>query len=225
MEDQSSDSDDSNCTLDDMPKLAQSSTHLSPQVNETAGPTQLDVSALPTDAGKGQSDSSKESCVAPGVTQKLIITSTATASPPVSVGADQQTEKAKVERKKKGQKSMSTGAQTTLNQNANVDQNSNIKSSTGNQMETDHQDVEQQENRSSGGDSSVKVEQSETQQSARSDQKKTESEKHDESGNTETNKDIQHVSSSKTKKYAKAFDKFLINTAASLSSFFNAFFY
>ncbi|XP_048046866.1 E3 ubiquitin-protein ligase rnf213-alpha isoform X2 [Megalobrama amblycephala] len=203
MEDQSSDSDDSNCTLDDMPKLAQSSTHLSPQVNETAGPTQLDVSALPTDAGKGQSDSSKESCVAPGVTQKLIITSTATASPPVSVGAEQQTEKAKVECKKKGQKSMSRGAQTTLNQNANVDQNSNIKSSTGNQMETDHQDVEQQENRSSGGDSSVKVEQSETQQSARSDQKKTESEKHDESGNTETNKDIQHVSSSKTKKNQK----------------------
>lgn len=188
-----------------MPKPAESSSHLSPPQNETAGPTQLNVSALPTDAGKGQSDS-KESCVAPGVTQELISTSTATASLPVSVsvGADQQTEKAKVERKKKDQKSMFTGAQTTLDQNANVNQNSNIKSSTGNQMETD-QDVEPQKNHSSGGDSSVRVEQSETQQSASSDHEKTESEKHNESINTETNKDIQHVSSSKTKKYAKAF--------------------
>lgn len=197
-EDQSSDSDGSNCIVDDMPKPAESSSHLSPPENETTGSTQLAISALPTD--KGQLDSSKESCVASGE----IRTNTATASPPVTVGADQQTEKSKVERKKKGQKSMFTGAQT-LDQNANVDQNSNIKSSTGNQMETDH-DVEPQKNRSSGGDSPVKVEQSETQQSAHSDQKKTESEKHDGCGNTETNKDIQHVSSSKTKKYAKAFE-------------------
>lgn len=41
----------------------------------------------------------------------------------------------------------------------------------------------------------------EKQQSACSDQKKTEAEKHNESGETETNKDVQHVSSPKTKKY------------------------
>lgn len=52
----------------------------------------------------------------------------------------------------------------------------------------------------------MKVEQSEKQRSTRSDQKKTQSEKHTESGETETNKDIQNVSHSK--KYAKSFNEF-----------------
>jgi len=50
----------------------------------------------------------------------------------------------------------------------------------------------------------VKVEQSEKQKSARSDQK---TEPDNESGETETNKGVQQVSS-KNKKYAKAFDVF-----------------
>lgn len=198
-EDQSSDSDGSNGTVDEIPKPAESSPHLSPPENDTAGPPQLNASTLPIDAGKDQSESSKESCLAPGVIQELISTSSVTASPPVSVGADQQTEKAKVEHKKKGQKITSTGAQTTLDQNANMEQNANIKSSMGSQMETNHQDVEPQKNRSSGGVSVMKVE----QQSARTDKK---SENHDESGETETNKGVQHVSS-KNQKYAKAFEK------------------
>lgn len=126
-EDQSSDSDGSYCPVEDKPKPAESSSHLSPPEAEATG-----VSAL--DAGKAQSD---RSCVTPGATQELINTST---SPPVSEEADQQTEKEKAGHKKKGQKSKSTGAQTALDQNANMDQNANIKSS---QRETDRQDEEQ----------------------------------------------------------------------------------
>ncbi|XP_067280905.1 E3 ubiquitin-protein ligase rnf213-alpha isoform X2 [Pseudorasbora parva] len=166
-EDQSSDSDGSNCTLDDLPKPAESSSHLNPPTTE--------VSALPMDTGL-----TEESRVEPAITQEQISTTTATASPPVSV--DQQTEKAKAERKKKGQKNASTGAQTTLDQNANMDQNANVKSSLDSQMETVRQDVEPQRNRSS------------------SQPKNTDSEKHNESGQTETNKGVQHVKTKKNQK-------------------------
>lgn len=182
MEDQSSDSDVANCTpTDALQKPMESSSHLSKPDNESTESAQLDVSALSIDAAEGQSDS----CVAPGPTAK--------ASPPVSVRADQQMEK--VERKKKGQKSISTGAETTL------DQNANIKSSTCHQMETDGRHAEEQKNRSSNGHTPVELEQNQKQQSAHSGKKKKEAEKHN-----ETTQDIQHVSPSK--KYAKCFDEF-----------------
>ncbi|XP_077086723.1 E3 ubiquitin-protein ligase rnf213-alpha [Siphateles boraxobius] len=227
---QSSDSDGSFCTVEDMPEAAESSSHLSLPETETTG-----ISA--SEAGKAQSNSS---CVTPGAAEELISTST---SPPVSEEADQQTEKA--EQKKIRQKSKSTGAQTALDQNANMNQNANIKSS---QRETDRQDegqssqqkstgsekhtesgetetnkgtkknqknepqkptqemvfgpqIKSKKNAASSGDSGMKVEQSEKQKSARCDQK-TESDKHNESGGTETNKGVQQVSS-KPKKNQK----------------------
>ncbi|XP_026134867.1 E3 ubiquitin-protein ligase rnf213-alpha-like isoform X3 [Carassius auratus] len=151
-EDQSSDSDDSNSinkpNFSD--KAADSSSHPSPA--ETESP---EVSG----AAKGQSESSKDSGAAPGSARELTNTTRELTNTPANPPAlsDQHTEK--------GQKSVSTGAQTTLHQN----QNTSLKSSTDSQMETDRPDEEPQKNRSS------------------SQQKNTESEKNSESGETETN--------------------------------------
>ncbi|XP_073689267.1 E3 ubiquitin-protein ligase rnf213-alpha [Garra rufa] len=186
-DDQSSDSDCSYCTVDDMPKPAESSSHLSPPETETAEPKQH---ALPIDAAVGQSDerpnSSEESCVAPEMTetsksqstQELISISTDKASPAVTMGANQKTEEDKVKSKNKGQKI----------QDGDMDQNANIKSTKGNQRETDEQDVGAPINRSSSGNSSVKVKQSQKQQSAHVDQKNTASEKQNESGEAASTK-------------------------------------
>ncbi|XP_016095221.1 E3 ubiquitin-protein ligase rnf213-alpha-like isoform X1 [Sinocyclocheilus grahami] len=208
-EDQSSDSDGSYCTVDDMPKPAESSSHLSP--TETAELKQQAVSALPIDAAVSHSDeqpnSSKESCVVPEMTetsklqltQELISISTDKASPAVTMEANEKDED-KVKSKNKGQKSVSKRKQTTLDRDGDMDQNANIKSSTGNQRETDDHDVGAQNNHSSSGDTSVKVEQSQKQQSACADQKNTASEKQNKSEEAETSEGIQHVSSPKTKK-------------------------
>ncbi|KAA0720552.1 hypothetical protein E1301_Tti019682 [Triplophysa tibetana] len=159
-EGQSSDSDESSCTAHDMQKSAESSSHLSKAEKESTG----NVSASSLDAAKGQS---VESCAAPGLTQELSSTCPAKACPP----PDQPTEK--VDHEKKGQTSTTTGAQTP------VDQNANMKSSTGSQREAD---AEEQKNQISSGHSPVKLEQSQKQQSTRSAKKKTESEKHKETG-------------------------------------------
>ncbi|KAF4115423.1 E3 ubiquitin-protein ligase rnf213-alpha isoform X2 [Onychostoma macrolepis] len=200
-EDQSSDSDASYCTVDDMPKPAESSSHLSPPENESTGPRPLNTTShhAGVDQSVEQANSTEESCVTtrmskkskPNSTQEPISTSTASDSPAVLVGANQTTEKNKTKSKNKGQKSMSTRAQTTREQNANVDQNANIKSSTGDQMETDQQDVEPLKDHSSSGDSTMKVELSEKQQSAHANQMNPESKKVKESGGTETKKDNQ----------------------------------
>ncbi|XP_056587886.1 E3 ubiquitin-protein ligase rnf213-alpha-like [Triplophysa dalaica] len=160
-EGQSSDSDDSSCTAQVMQKSAESSSHLSKAEKESTG----NVSASSLDAAKGQS---VESCAEPGLTQELSSTCTAKACPP----PDQPTEK--VDRENKGQTSTTTGAQTP------VDQKANMKSSTGSQRETD---AEEQKNQISSGHSPVKLEQSQKQQSTRSGKKKTESEKHKETRN------------------------------------------
>ncbi|XP_043106269.1 E3 ubiquitin-protein ligase rnf213-alpha-like isoform X2 [Puntigrus tetrazona] len=174
--DHSTDSDGCFCTVDDMPK---SSFHLSPPENQSSGSTQLN--AILHHAGKDQ-------CVEQAKlnsTHKPISTSTDSDSPAVPVGADETAEKNKTKSKNKGQKSMSARAQITLEQNANVDQNVNIKSSTSDQMETDCQNV----NQSPSGDSIMKVEHSENQQSAHTNQMNPESKKINESGDTETKKD------------------------------------
>lgn len=218
-EDQSFESDGSYFTVDDMPKPAESSSHLSPPENESTGATQLNTT-LPhagVDQSVEQSNSSKESCVAPemlkssklNLIQESISTSTANDSPAVSVGADQTAEKNKTKPKNKGQKSMSTRAQTTLDQSANMGKNANIKSSTGNQKETDPRGMEPLKNYSSSGDSVMKVEHSEKQQSAHANKMNPEFKNVNESGITETNKDNQ-------KKYAKSFVEFLIKVASFL---------
>ncbi len=216
-EDLSSDSDGSYCNVDDLPKPAKSSSHLSPPEIETAELKQHAISALPIDAAVGQSDeppnSSKESCVAPEMTEKsklqltqeLISISTDKASPAVTLGANQKAEDDTVKSKNKGQKSVSKIKQSTLDRDGDMDQNANIKSSTGNQRETDDQDVGAQNNPSSSGGLPVKVEQSQKQQSAPADQKNTASGKQNKSEEAETSEGIQHVSSPKTKKYANLF--------------------
>lgn len=93
-EDHSSDSDGSYCAVEDMPKAAESSSHLSPPETHTTG--------------RAQSDSS-------GATEELISTS---ASPPVSEEADQHTEKEKAEQKKS--KSTALDQNANMDQNANV---------------------------------------------------------------------------------------------------------
>lgn len=153
----SSDSDDSSCTGQVMQKSAESSSHLSKAEKESTG----NVSASSLDAAKGQSE--PKACPPP----------------------DNPTEK--VDRKKKGQTSTTTGAQTP------VDQNANMQSSTGSQRETD---AEEQKNQISSGHSPVKLEQSQKQQSTTPGKKKTESEKHKETGQ-DTSK----------KKYATRFEE------------------
>ncbi|KAL1265130.1 hypothetical protein QQF64_003157, partial [Cirrhinus molitorella] len=192
---QSFDSDGSHSTVDDMPNVTELSK------NESIGPTQLSTSLhhAGVDQSVEQSNSSKESCATPRMskksklnsTQEPISTSTADASSALSVGEDQTTEKNETRFKNKGQKSMSTRVQITLQQNANVDQNANIKSSTGNQKESDCQDVEPLNNHSSGKDSPTKVEHSEMQQSAHANEMNPESKKVNASGNIEIKKDNQ----------------------------------
>ncbi|KAL1277475.1 hypothetical protein QQF64_024148 [Cirrhinus molitorella] len=215
-EEQSSDSDGSYCTVDDMPKPAELSSHQSPPETETTEPKQHAVSVLPIDATVSQSDerpnSGKESRVAPEMTetsksqstQELISISTYKASPAVNMGANQKTEEDKVKSRNKGRKSVSKREQTTPDRDGDMDQNANIKRSTGNQMETDEQDLGAQSNRSSSCDPSMKDKreksESEKQQCTCAGQENTASEKQNKSGKAETSTGIQHVSSPKTKK-------------------------
>lgn len=181
--DQSSDSDGSSCIVEDMPKPAESSSHLSPPEIESARPTQLSASALTT-------GSSKDGEKSIGTTQKPVSTSTSKAA----LGVDQQTKEEKVKCKDEGQKSVSAKAQHTPN--ADIDQNANIQSNAN--LGKDCQNVEPQKS------SSVKVKQS---KSTLADQKKTESEKQ-KSDERENKNSTQPVSSPKPKRYAKTFDVF-----------------
>ncbi|XP_051570261.1 E3 ubiquitin-protein ligase rnf213-alpha isoform X1 [Myxocyprinus asiaticus] len=229
MEEVSSDSEGSICTVDEK------SSELNPPESETAGPKQLNDPATPISAGAGQSveqsKGSEESFVTTGMTETSLSqsnqelgrntsvesTSTTKASPEVSEDAAQKTEKEKPKSKNKGLKIMSTSAQTALDENANMNQNANIKSSsTCNQREQDLQNVEPQKKLRSSGDSQVKVEHSQKQQSAHGkkdsapDKKNLQTKKLHESGDTQTNNDNQqaaHPKSNQNEEPQKSSDK------------------
>lgn len=96
-DDHSSDSDGSYCAVEDMPKAAESSSHLSPPETHTTG--------------RARSDSS-------GATEELISTS---ASPPVSEEADQHTEKENANMDQNANSQMETDRQDEDGQQKNTE--------------------------------------------------------------------------------------------------------
>ncbi|XDV14216.1 hypothetical protein PO909_002393 [Leuciscus waleckii] len=209
-EDHSSDSDGSYCTVEDMPKAAESS-HLSPPETHTTG--------------RAQSDSS-------GATEEMISTS---ASPPVSEEADQHTEKKKTGQKKS--KSTALDQNANMDQNANT-KSSQMETDRQDEEPPSQQKNTEPEKHTDGGEAETnkEVQPVETKKNDRNQknepqkpsqemvfgqqskskknhgssgdsvtsekQKSAESDKHNESGETETNKGVQQVSS-KTKKNQK----------------------